>query len=109
MPTGQAPPSRMSRSASDSAANSSATWAAVVGLTRPKRLALGAATPLTPIAAAAVSSACATGWAGQRRPTESCPPAATAATPSRRGRISVSGPGQKAFMSAVAKAGTSRA
>jgi len=46
---------------------------------------------------------------GQRRPTESCPPADTAATPSRRGKISVSGPGQKACMSAWAKAGTSRA
>ena len=41
--------------------NSPCTCAAVVGLMRPKRLALGAATPCTPRAAAAASSACASG------------------------------------------------
>ncbi len=49
MPTRHAPPSRTSRSAP----NSRSTCAAVVGLTRPKRFALGAATPGTPRPAAA--------------------------------------------------------
>ena len=106
MPTGQAPPSRISSCSSSRSENSSATCAAVVGLTRPKRLALGAATPITPCRPAAFSSACATGCDGQRTPTESWPPAATAATSGRRGRISVSGPGQKAAISATAKSGT---
>ena len=53
--------------------------AAVVGLTRPKRLALGAATPATPVRRRRPrSSACATGCDGQRRPMVSCPPAAAA-------------------------------
>ncbi len=105
MPTSQAPPS----STSSASPNSAATCAAVVGLTRPKRLALGAASPCTPRAAQAASSACATGCAGQRRPTVGWPPAAASAMPGRRGRISVNGPGQKASISRPAKAGTSAA
>ena len=104
MPTAQAPPSSTSTSA-----NSSATCAAVVGLTRPKRLALGAASPCTPRAAQAASRLCATGCAGQRRPMLACPPAASSATPSRRARMSVSGPGQKAAISRCARSGTCRA
>ena len=50
----------------------SATWSAVVGLTRPAGFALGAATG----SAVASSSARATGCAGSRRPTVS-PPALT--------------------------------
>ncbi len=78
----------------------------MVGLTRPNRLALGAATPATPRLAAAASRACARGCAGQRKPMDACPPAAAAATPSRRGRMIVSGPGQKRAMSASASGGT---
>ena len=51
-------------------------------------------------------SACATGCEGQRRPIESCSPAAAAPTPARRGRITVTGPGQNASISFCAKAGT---
>ena len=114
MPTSHGPPS----STSSSAPSSSCTCRAVVGLTRPKRLALGAATPhtggppwasLSPGAAQASSRAWATGWAGQRSPTLSCPPVAALATPGRRGRMSVSGPGQKASTSFCAKPGTSLA
>ena len=43
MPTSQGPPSRISKSSP----NSLCTWAAVVGLTRPNLLALGAAMPQT--------------------------------------------------------------
>jgi hypothetical protein len=75
---------------------------AVVGLTRPKRLALGPATPVLQ----ALRKASATGCEGQRRPIESWPPAAAAATPGLRGRITVSGPGQKALISLAAKGGT---
>ena len=107
MPTAQGPPSRISRAGP----NSSCTWAAVVGLTRPNRLALGTARPgmggARPAQAANTPSA--TGWAGQRRPIESCPPAAAPATPARRGKIRVSGPGQKACIKAWAKAGISLA
>ena len=88
------------------APNSAATCAAVVGLMRPKRLALGAARPWMPRAAQATSSAWATGCAGQRRPMVACPPAAASATPAWRGRMSVSGPGQKASTSFCAKPGT---
>ena len=111
MPTPQGPPSSTSRSSP----SSSCTCWAVVGLTRPKRLALGAATPQTgglpasspsPTAAQASSRAWATGCEGQRSPTLSCPPVAAVATPGRRGRMSVSGPGQKASTSFCAKSGT---
>ena len=114
MPTPQGPPSSTSRASP----SSSCTCKAVVGLTRPKRLALGAARPhtggppssgLLPGAAQACSTAWATGWAGQRRPTLSWPPVAAVATPLKRGRMSVSGPGQNASTRAWAKAGTSRA
>jgi hypothetical protein len=67
-----APPS----STASSAPNSSATCAAVVALTRPKRFALGAAMPKTSSPAALTSSAWATGCAGQRRPIVACPAAA---------------------------------
>ena len=107
MPSWQGPPSRINKSAP----NSSSTCAAVVGLTRPKRLALGAAMPQTsgtPCAGlrSASSTACAPGCDGQRIPMESCPPAAAAPTPGLRGKIRVSGPGQKADMSCWAKGGT---
>ena len=114
MPTWHGPPS----STNSASPSSSCTCWAVVGLTRPKRLALGAATPHTGAspgtaaslgAAQATSSACATGWAGQRRPTLSCPPVAAVATPLRRGRMRVSGPGQNASTSFCANAGTSLA
>ncbi len=80
-----------------------------VGLMRPKRLALGAATPATPSSRAARSRAWATGCAGQRRPMLSCPPAAAAATPGARGTITVSGPGQKASIRRCATGGTAAA
>ena len=107
MPTAQAPPS----STSSSSPNASATCCAVVGLTLPKWLALGAATPHTGGSSRwlAACTAWATGWAGQRRPTLSCPPVEARAAAGRRGRISVSGPGQKASMSCCANSGTSLA
>ena len=92
MPSRAAPPS----STSSSAPNSSTTCAAVVGLIRPNRFALGAATPGTPAARAATSSACATGWAGQRRPIVAWPAAAASATPGVRRTMTVTGPGQNA-------------
>ena len=103
MPTTQSPPSSMGTAAP----NSSATCAAQVGLTRPKRLALGAARPSTPRSAQVCSSASACGCAGIRRPMLLCPPAAAAATSGRRGKISVKGPGQNCCISACAKAGMS--
>jgi len=102
MPTSHSPPSRINKSSP----SSDCTCAAVVGLTRPKRLALGADTPCTPEASAARSSTCATGCEGQRKPIESCPPAEAVATPLWRGRIKVKGPGQKASIKACAKSGT---
>ena len=65
-------------------------WA-VVGLGRPDVLPLGAAMG-TP---AASMMASVTGWFGQRTPTVSSPPVVRRGTISRRGRIMVSGPGQK--------------
>jgi hypothetical protein len=107
MPTGQAPPSSTSSSSSPSKPwNSSSTCWAVVGLTRPKRLALGAARPCTPQALAGLQQGLRHRVAGQRRPIESCPPAAATPTPERRGKISVSGPGQHAAMRPWAKSGT---
>ena len=110
MPSSHAPPSRTMRSAP----NSPSTWAAVVGLTRPNRFALGAAMPHTAgrpaeVSRNARSMACAAGWAGQRRPMEFCPPALAVPTPARRGKISVKGPGQKADISCWAKGGTAAA
>ena len=61
-PTRLAPPSSTK---STSAPRSARTCAALVGLTRPKRLADGAAMP----PAKCPSSASATGWSGTRRPT----------------------------------------
>ncbi len=106
MPTAHGPPSSTSTSPPG---NSSSTWRASVGLMRPKRLALGAATPATPSAAAASSSRRASGCAGQRRPIVSCPPAAAAAMPGARGTITVSGPGQKRSISRSAKGGMAAA
>ena len=107
IPTSQAPPS----STSSVSPNSPATWAAVVGLTRPNLLALGADTPQTGGCSCwqAASTAWATGWEGQRRPTLSWPPVEARAAWGRRGRIRVSGPGQKASISCCANSGTSRA
>ena len=67
--------------------------AAVVGLTRPERLADGAATGRP----TARSSVCATGCAGARTATVSSPALASSDTPPsvRRGSTRVSGPGQK--------------
>ena len=89
-PTGQAPPSRISATSSP---NSAATCAAMVGLTRPERLADGAAIGL----AAARSNSCATGWAGARSATVSRPALASSDNPAsaRRRSTRVSGPGQK--------------
>ena len=51
----------------------------------------------------------ASGCEGQRKPTEFCPPAAAAAISSRRGKMSVSGPGQNCIINFCAKSGTSLA
>jgi hypothetical protein len=93
MPASQGPPS----STQQPAPNSSTTWLAAVGLMRPKRFALGPATPCTPQLGAGGSRACATGCEGMRRPMLHWPPAAAAATPGWRGTIRVSGPGQNAW------------
>ena len=69
---------------------SSYTWAAVVGLGRPERLALGAAMGLR----AASISALAAGWAGKRTATVSRPAVTASGTASDLGKISVIGPGQ---------------
>jgi hypothetical protein len=66
---------------------------------RPKRLALGAATPGTPSADAACSNASATGCEGMRKPMLDCPPAAAVPSAGRRGTIRVSAPGQKCWAS----------
>ena len=101
IPTGQAPAS----STGTASPNSCSTCCAVVGLTLPKRLALGAASPGTPRCSRARNTACAAGCAGLRRPIVGCRPAAALATPSRRGTITVSGPGQKARINAAAWSG----
>ena len=82
------PPSSTTRTASP---NSSRTCSARVGLTRPKRLADGAAMPPPN----AVNSCCAIGCEGTRIATVSCPPVTTSCTASERGSTIVSGPGQK--------------
>ena len=82
---------------------SSSTCAAVVGLGRPKELALGAAIGMP----AAEISARATGCAGTRTPTSGRPAVTTSGTSGPRGSSSVSGPGQKASISARAVSLTS--
>ena len=106
MPMRAAPPS----STSSSAPNSSTTCAAVVGLTRPKRFALGAAMPGTPrVARALASSAWATGCAGQRRPIVGWPRGGGVGDcPARRATMTVSGPGQKASIRRSATGGHGR-
>jgi hypothetical protein len=73
----------------------------VVGLTKPEGLALGAASG----SSTACRSACATGCAGTRTATVPSPAVATAETgePGAFGSTSVSGPGQNAWASAVAR------
>ena len=66
-PTAHGPPSS---TRSTSSPRSARTWSAVVGLTRPKRLADGAAMPPP----SARSSCSASGWSGTRSPTVSWPP-----------------------------------
>ena len=77
---------------------SSKTSAAVVGLGRPERLALGAAmgTPAVSI------SALATGCEGMRTATVASPAVTRDGTFSLLGKISVRGPGQKASIKARA-------
>ena len=105
-PIGLGPPSRItSRAGSSDGPRSARTWAAVVGLTRPKRFADGAAIA-TPVVA---SSCCVSGWAGARTPTVSRPPVTTSGTRDERGSSSVSGPGQQAAASTAATAGMSTA
>jgi hypothetical protein len=101
-PISHSPPSSTIGTASP---NSSRTCAAVVGDSRPNRFAEGAATPPSK----ARSRAWATGCAGTRRPTVSCPPVTSSGTLAARGRIRVSGPGQKASASASAASGQSPA
>ncbi len=72
-PTEHGPPSSTT---STSVPRSARTWAAVVGLTRPNRLAEGAAIP-PPKAA---SSSRARGWAGTRSPTVAAPPVTASGT-----------------------------
>ncbi len=96
-PIGQGPASRIS---STRPFSSSATSAAVVGLTAPARLALGAAIG-TP---AASISARETGWAGARSATVSSPALTRNARGegSRRFSTSVSAPGQNACTNSAA-------
>ncbi len=89
MPTAHGPPSSTTATA---APNCSRTWAAVVGLSAPKRLALGAANSRPQ----ARSSASATAWFGTRTATVSSPAVTTSGTTARRGSTRVSGPGQNA-------------
>ncbi|CPM46285.1 Uncharacterised protein [Bordetella pertussis] len=80
--------------------------------TWPNVLADGAATPPCPLglpAAKARSSACATGCEGQRMPMLSWPPLTAAPMWGARLRMSVSGPGQNAWINWRAAAGTSLA
>ena len=69
-----------------------------MGLTRPNRLADGAATPPPN----ARSSASATGWSGTRSATVGSPPVTSSGTRSVRGSTRVSGPGQNVAASARA-------
>lgn len=108
MPTSQAPPSKMSAKAwFVLSAKACWTCCAVVGLVRPKRLALGAAIPYPPKSSNCFMSSCATGCEGQRSPMVFCPPAAAVPTLGFRLTMMVSGPGQKVSMSCSAKSGSS--
>ncbi|CFD89655.1 Uncharacterised protein [Bordetella pertussis] len=98
--------------AATSRGNSARTCSARVGDTWPNVLADGAATPPCPLglpAAKARSSACATGCEGQRMPMLSWPPLTAAPMWGARLRMSVSGPGQNAWINWRAAAGTSLA
>jgi len=99
IPISAEPPSRIQGTDSPRSAR---TCSAAVGLTRPNRLAEGAATPLPPSASKASSKACATGCEGQRKPIESWPPQAYDGASAKRGRIRVRGPGQNASASRCA-------
>ena len=94
-PTSQAPPSRISGMRPSMSSN---MWAAVVGLGRPERLPLGAAMgqPAARISARAI------GWDGMRTATVFSPPVVRRGTRADFGKISVSGPGQYAAISARA-------
>ena len=94
-PTRQGPPSNISGMRPFM---SSHTCFAVVGLGRPERLALGAATGR----AAASISARASGWAGKRTATVESPAVTSGGTRSDLGKISVIGPGHHASISAFA-------
>ena len=93
-PTWVAPPSS---TASMRPSRSPSTWSASVGLTRPERLAEGAATGRP----ACCRSAWARGWAGTRRPTLSRPARARSeiVQVGATGTTRVSGPGQNASAS----------
>ncbi len=101
-PTRHGPSSRIM---STSSPRSARTSRAEVGLTRPNRLADGAATPPPN----ARSSASATGWSGTRSATVGSPPVTSSGTRSVRGSTRVSGPGQNAAASARASGLTSAA
>ena len=76
---------------------------AFVGLGLPERFADGAANA-TPLA---LMTCCTTGWDGIRTPTVSRPAQVTSLTSGPRGMTIVSGPGQKAAASFLARSGTS--
>ena len=95
IPTSHGPPSRISKSAP----NSSRTCCAVVGEIWPNLLAEGAAMMPLPTLENSTSNCCASGCAGQRNPTVSCPPVTAFGTRADFFKISVSGPGQNASVS----------
>ncbi len=105
MPTSQAPPSS---TGTRIVPNSPSTCCAPVGLTRPKRLALGPATTGTPCSAQASSSA----WRHRMRRAAQADgavpprPRRRRPLPGWRVTISVSGPGQKACTSFCANSGS---
>ncbi len=102
-PMRHAPPS--STHATSVPPSSASTSAAVVGLTRPKRLADGAATGK----AHRSSRARATGWSGTRSPTVSRPPVVAGDSCGARRNTNVSGPGQNASARRRASSPTSSA
>ena len=81
--------------------SSAKTWAAVVGLVKPERLAEGAAMG----ALKAFNRAWAMGWLGTRRATVVRPAETRGEIPGPRGRMRVRGPGQKALVSFSAVSG----
>ena len=99
-PTSQLPPSRISGMRPSI---STSTWCAVVGLGLPERFALGAAIG----SLQARRSAAATGCDGIRTATVGRLAATSSGMAGLRGRISVSGPGQKASISFSASGDTS--